>query len=343
MFSLLKITNLAKAQAISRACNYMLAPENKCADVSLWDCKDIYIGQHKTDQLTSTKMSLPRGFKFLPVTAGLTSALIVIPLAISIFNWKPYFMFAWDPFITKWNQFWRLPILQLQFQNQSEVTISVVITILKLKGLERVFGSLKTLKVLILLYFYNFVLMTILSFALYRSIGWDLFMPSGPFGIIFGLYYPYMKYIPDVYVAEFDFGDFASPGASGKSLNISISDRFSCQILYLLLFFSEGVPSMVLCTVGYFIGYLYFHDLVPITDTALGYFDPLYYKLTHQKEYESSVGNSNNNSVPTNTANEAADHESQAIDLADEDANGTSREDTPVRTFGQQMLDSFRR
>lgn len=288
-------------------------------------------------------MSLPRGFKFFSVTAGMATGLIAIPLAVSISNCKPYFMFAWDPFITKWNQFWRLPLLQLQFQNQSEVTIAVVITILKLKGLERVYGSLKMIKILILLYFYNFVLTTVVSFSLYRSIGWDLFIPSGPFGIIFGLYYPYMKYIPDVYVAEFDFGDLASSGPSGKSLSISISDRFSCQILYLMLFFSEGVPSMVLCTIGYFIGYLYFHDLVPITDSALGYLDPLYYKLTNIKEYESSVGAARFNSVQNSSTNDTAENESQAIDLADEDANGTSREDTPVRTFGQQMLDSFRR
>ncbi|GAV30024.1 hypothetical protein PMKS-003530 [Pichia membranifaciens] len=110
-----------------------------------------------------------------------------------------------------------------------------------------------------------------------------------------------------------------------------------------MLFFSEGVPSMILCTIGYFIGYLYFHDLVPITDSALGYLDPLYYKLTNQKEYESSVASTNFNSVQNTSTNDTAENESQAIDLADEDANGTSREDTPVRTFGQQMLDSFRR
>lgn len=155
-------------------------------------------------------MSLPKGFKFLHVTAGLTICIIAIPLAVSIFDWKPYFMFAWDPFITKWNQFWRLFIIQLQFQNQSEVTIGVVITILKLKGLERVFGSLKLFKIIILLLFYNFIIISTVSFTLFKTIGWNLFIPSGPFGVFFGLYYPYIKYIPDVYLAEFDIGNIAS-------------------------------------------------------------------------------------------------------------------------------------
>lgn len=288
-------------------------------------------------------MSLPKGFKHLPVTAGLTSSLIVVPLAISILDWKPYFMFAWDPFITKWNQFWRLIILQFQFQNQSEVTLAVVITILKLKGLERVFGSLKLFKIILLLLFYNFIAITILSFGLYKTIGWDLFIPSGPFGMIFGLYYPYMKYTPDVYLAEFDLNSIGNYRSLDEDIKVSITDKFSTHIFYLLLFFNEGIPSMIVSLLGYFIGYLYFNNLVPLIDTSMGYIDPLFYKLTHEKEYETTTGRISDNLSSSNHTNDIPTNESQALDLADDDGNITSRDDTPVRTFGQQMLDTFRR
>lgn len=290
-------------------------------------------------------MSLPKGFKFLHVTAGLTICIIAIPLAVSIFDWKPYFLFAWDPFITKWNQFWRLFIIQLQFQNQSEVTIGVVITILKLKGLERVFGSLKLFKIIILLLFYNFIIISTVSFTLFKTIGWNLFIPSGPFGVFFGLYYPYIKYIPDVYLAEFDIGNIASIKPLGEDISVSITDKFSAHFFYLLLFFSEGIPSMIVCSIGYFIGYLYFHDLIPLSDSSLDYLDPIYYKLTHEKEYEarSNSDDITENTSSSNNTNDIPGNESQAIDLVDDDTNVPSREDTPVRTFGQQMLDTFRR
>lgn len=300
---------------------------------------------HRTTE--SRIMSLPKGFKFLPVTAGLSICLVGVPIFISIIDWKPYFMFAWDPFIVQWNQFWRIPILQLQFQNQSEVTLGVVITILKLKGLERVFGSLKFFKIIILLYIYNLLLLTLVSFTLYQTIGWNLFLPAGPFGIIYGFYFPYIKYIPDTYLAEFDFSSVAKFKPLGETLSISITDKFGSHLLYLLLFFSEGIPSMVVCLIGYFIGYLYFHDLVPVSDSSLKFLDPLYYKLTHEKKYEIGNTRREDNALPSSFNNEANNTESQAVDLAaDDDANGMSREDspdTPPRSFGQQMLDTFRR
>jgi hypothetical protein len=295
--------------------------------------------------------TLPKGFKLLPVTTWCVIGLITIPLVVSVLNCKPYFMFAWDPFITKWNQYWRLLILQLQFQNQSAVAISVVLLALKLKGIERVFGSLKLFKDLILLFIYNLFILTIVSFLMFNTIGWDMFIPAGPFGVIFSLYYPFNKYIPEVYVAEFDFSTLADFQPFGERMSLSITDKFSGQLLYLLLMFNEGFPSLVISVLGYFVGYLYFNDLVPFSETSLKFLDPLYYKLTHEKSHV----NARNDELPGNerihghslgdmselTTEEGA---SNPLDLADEedDDRAGSREDTPVRTFGERITRVFR-
>lgn len=284
---------------------------------------------------------IPDGFKFLPITSGLTVFLLAFPLIISVIDWKPYFIYAWNPFITEWNQYWRLIILQFQFQNQSEVTLAVVITVLKLKGLERYFGSLKFLKIVILLYVYNLLLLTIVSFSLYKLMGWDLFIPAGPFGIIFALYYPYKKYTPDTYTANFDFSNLASFKPLGETITLSVSDKFGCQILYFMLFFNEGISSIIPCLIGYLSGYLYFNQLVPFTDNSMRYIDPLYYMLVQETKYEAP---SHDNFTTRNINIEnLAENGSQTVDLAEDDANATSRDDTPVRTFGQQILDTFRR
>jgi hypothetical protein len=289
-------------------------------------------------------VALPTGFKFMPVTAWCTIGVIAVPLLVSVLDGKPYFMFAWDPFITKWNQYWRLFILQLQFQNQSEVALGTVLLSLKLKGVERIFGSLKLFKIIILLFLYNLVMITIISFTLFHSIGWDLFIPSGPFGVLFGLYYPYNKYIPETYVAEFDFSNLANFQPLGETISLTITDKFSCQILYLLLFFNEGISSIFPSLIGYFIGFLYFNELVPFTDSSLGYLDPLYYKLTHEKEYEIEnqiESRLEDTEDPSNNLTNVPDNESHAIDLSANENN--SREDTPVQNLGQQFLNAFRR
>lgn len=285
-------------------------------------------------------VSLPKGFKYMPVTAWCSIAIMCIPLLISILDLKPYFMFAWDPFITKWNQYWRLIILQLQFQNQSEVAIASVLFILKLKALERLFGSLKMIKIVLLFYLYNLLMLIIISFSFYQFLGWDLFLPSGPFGILFGLYYPYNRFVPETYVSEFDFSDLASFNPLSEVVSLKITDKFTTHILYICLFFNEGITSTVPSLIGYFTGYLYFNDLVPFKDTSMGFLDSIYYKFTNNLREQYTVTRDNIEN-PGNNFNDIPDSQSHTVDLADEEIN--NREDTPTPTFGERLLERFRR
>lgn len=285
-------------------------------------------------------VALPKGFKYLPVTTWCSIWVLSIPLVVSILDLKPYFMFAWDPFITRWNQYWRLLILPLQFQNQSEVAIAAVLILLKLKGLERLFGCLKMLKIVILLCAYNFLAIVIISFSLYQFFGCNLFIPSGPFGVLFGFYYPYTKFIPETYISEFDFTKLADFKPLGETVSLKVTDTFTTHVLYICLFLSEGIPSALLSIVGYFIGYLYFSDLLPINDTSMEYLDSIYYKFTNDQG-EHDIITRDNIEVPNNNLHRTSRNQSHTIDLADDETN--SREDTPTPSFGARLFERLRR
>ena len=305
--------------------------------------------------------ALPPGFKQLPIAVWSSVAVIATPLCVSILNGKPYFMLAYDPFISKWSQYWRFLIIQLQFQNQSEIALACVLIMMKLKGLERVLGSLKIFKVIILLYIYNLIAIFLISFTFYKVFEWDLFIPSGPFGILFGFYFAYNKFIPNIYVARLDFSNFANFRPFGETMCVDINDKFLGYLGFLLLLIDEGISSFILCSIGYFIGYLYFHELLPFTDSSLNFIDPLYHKLTKEQTSIPIVNNSNvtNNgsSLSTgardaNTNTNARSNPNQPLtgDVDEEyeedddyDREGGSREDTPARTLGQQVFDTFNR
>lgn len=271
---------------------------------------------------------LPQGFRYLTISEYITIALISVSFVVSVLDMKSYFLFAWDPFISRWNQYWRLLILQLQFQNQLEVALSSILVMMHLKGLERVFGSLRMSKIIMLLWMYNLVIITLISIATHH-IGFNLFIPSGPFGILFALYYPYNKFTPITYLIEFDFRSSISYKPLGENIIVHISDRLPAQLMYCLLMLNEGMCSIVVSIIGYFIGYLYFNGLIPIGDESLGFVDRIFYhfKRTAAPHITLLAATNNNENVEDD----------------EEDDNLANRDETPVppRTIGQQMMDTF--
>lgn len=214
---------------------------------------------------------LPKGFKNLPVSAGLVTALLVVPLAVSLFDLKPYFVYAYAPFISEWHQYWRLLVLQAQFQNQSEVLLSIVLVALKLKNLERVYGSDRFVKHLILLGVYNMLGIALVSFVGYMGFRYNLFVPAGPYGVLFGLIYCHHLNTPASYLVELNFSNVLSLQPFGREVSIVLNDKFDMHVLSLMLTFNQGlVSSPVVAAMGYVIGYLYFNELLPVTDTSIG-------------------------------------------------------------------------
>lgn len=215
---------------------------------------------------------LPKGFKNLPVSSGIVGGLLVIPLVVSLLDLKPYFLFSFDPFIKEWHQYWRILILQAQFQNQSEILLSIVLVGLKLKNLERIYGSDRFIKHLILLSIYNLIGISIVSIVGYSMFGYNIFFPSGPFGLIFGLIYSHHLNTPINYQIELNFKNVFSLQPFGREVTIVFNDKFDIYLLSLILMFNEGlISSPIVSIMGYIIGYLYFNGLLPITDASIKY------------------------------------------------------------------------
>ncbi|KAG7876496.1 hypothetical protein KL938_004564 [Ogataea parapolymorpha] len=214
--------------------------------------------------------SLPTGFVHLPISSALTSLFIAVPLAVSIFEWKPLFVLSYDPFISKWHQYWRFALFQMQFQNESQVILCVTLTVLSLKNLERVFGSLKFLRTVLFLYIYNIAAVAVLTWTLYTFIGINLFVPAGPFGILFGLLYAHWKFTPVLYKFELNFGGLIKLRESNEDFKLVFTNDFLTSLVALQLLLSEGlINSVIPSFVGYFIGSLFFNGLLPGLNSRL--------------------------------------------------------------------------
>lgn len=283
---------------------------------------------------------IPKGYKHLPVSAAVTVAMIVIPLAGSIFDAKPYFLLAYEPFLNEWRQYWRLLIFQTQFQNESQMALGVVLFTWNYKALERVFGSYKFCKLLLLLYFYNILFITLVIFCAYSFAGVNLYIPSGPFGILFGLLYPYYEYVPSIYNFELNFGGL---GKGTDKYKLTFSRNFASNIIALQFLFSEGlVSSPVACLIGYFVSMLLFNDLLPFLDTDLPLLRRLwshYFKKEHERR-QPTVDDEVRNRMAEQETGRAANPADRSDD---DDTEVPEDQDAPPRSLGTQLLDTFRR
>ncbi|ODV85336.1 hypothetical protein CANARDRAFT_7983 [[Candida] arabinofermentans NRRL YB-2248] len=291
---------------------------------------------------------LPKGFSHLPISSAITTLLIVVPLVISVLDLKHLFILSYDPFIYTWRQYWRIFIFQLQFQNESQVIVSVMLLVMTLKNLERVFGSLKFLKIVTVLFFYNMIATFSLMWFSYNILSINLFMPAGPLGVLFGLIYASTKYTPILYKFELNFGGLIKLKQGSEDFKIILTNEFITILLALQLFLSEGlinstIPSMM----GYFIGCLVFNDLLPCLGLKLSLIECLYNQLTkrkRQRDLDSDIQNMVNNDSLVQEDNQ----QSEGAQLADDDDPDDNLEqdavdDTPVRPLTTQFLDTFRR
>lgn len=212
---------------------------------------------------------LPNGFRNLPVSAAASVSLFTIPVFVSVLGMKPLFFLAMDPFITEWKQWWRFLLVQLQFQNQSEVLLSTALASIKLKNIERIYGSDRLLKQIVLLFLYNLCAILAIAFFGYRIFNYNIFFPAGPFGVLFGLLYAYHMNTPVNYQVQLNFNSVFNIQPFGRDVTLGLNDKFDIYILSILLMFNEGVPTLIVTSLGYIIGCLYYNNLLPITDSSI--------------------------------------------------------------------------
>lgn len=304
----------------------------------------------------------------MPVSAFITVAMIAFSLAGSILNIRSYFLLAFSPFIARWHQWWRLFLFQLQFQNESQLVLGVVLFTFAFKNLERIFGSLKFTRILVSLYIYNALFLTVVLAVLYIFLGINVYIPSGPYGVLFGLMYPFKKYTPTVYQVELNFGALHSPSlppdgpenevdessngqeqgqgqapAQNDNYHLLFGNNTIVMLLATMLFFSEGIiSSPIACMVGYLVSALLFNDFLPFRDSKFAFLHNFYHKCKQRIPFF------RRNYIALGSGTDEVNSRSASPENVDQFTNETREThendgDTPARSLGTQLLDTFRR
>ncbi|GMG19069.1 unnamed protein product [Ambrosiozyma monospora] len=278
---------------------------------------------------------IPLGFKNLPITNFIGGFIVFFPLLISLLDLKKYFIFAYDPFISEYGQYFRYFIIQFCFVNESQVVLAAFIYILSLKNLERVYGSLKYLKLVIFMLFYNFIGIVLVSLLL-RIIGINMFIPAGPIGLIVGLFYLYCNTTPVTFRVNLILGGH----------KFELSNDFINSIAVFQLALSDGpISSLILSGIGLSIGMLTYNNLLPFSKLQWKWFDSFYHRFATSKTARSRPSQSTTDSGSDGQRDGLRDapQNEQDVPLLDDDENLRERDDTPVRPLGSQLLDTFRR
>ena len=240
-----------------------------------------------------------RGFTNTPVTKAICMASLVVALSLLVLVLKQYVHLAVDPFIVRYNQYWRIATFQLSVVNESDLLLSVALWF-HFKTLERLFGPRKYFSLVVLFALYNAVvtflvlcvgqLATVYAAAVARAlirrqplevVYFDTVfnsVASGPFGILALLYVCHGTYIPVLYHFRILLQKPAEPadqpdtqeqrsGAGAYILDtakkaITLSNHFQVHFFFTLLMLNHGLASLIPCLVGVLIGRLYTQDLL---------------------------------------------------------------------------------
>ncbi|CDK27889.1 unnamed protein product [Kuraishia capsulata CBS 1993] len=269
---------------------------------------------------------LPKGFTMMPVTRYLTGFVICAPLLVSLLGIKHLLVLSYDPFISSWHQYWRFAVFQTAFQNESEVVVAITLLHFALKHLERLYGSFRLASLLIWSSLYNVVLVSILSFLVYRVLGVNLFVSAGPYGIFFTLLYLYWQSTPSIYRFELVFSGV--PGSPNPA-KLVITDGIFVKILMVQLFVSDGVlNSGIPSAIGVAVGALIHSHILPGKSVDFPLVIPFLRRYAARK--------------PQPTRPTVSDVQDESDDERDATAFRDDEQDTPIRPLGTQLLDTFR-
>lgn len=251
--------------------------------------------------------SLPAGFKNVPVSKGITSLSLLVPLVASLANVKYLFYYAYDPFIIHYRQFWRILTFQLAFLNESEVLVGLVL-LYQFRSLERLYSPHKYLSNIIVIYIYILLITAlIISLNFYLGIQWINSMASGPTGIIFALLFQFNEYIPVMYRFE----------VYGSGTNkLVLTDQAFMYLLSFHLAISQGWKSIGAAVLGWIVGAMVSRGLIPGKNWRVPFWNAFVSKSRSSRD-ETPVPNGENAE-------------------ADEEA-------TETRPLSTQFLDTFRR
>lgn len=247
----------------------------------------------------------------LPISKGFAVFTVMMAIVVSLCDLKHLFILKYSPFLSEWNQYYRVLLLQLNFNNESEILISLVIFLRIFNDMERILGSYRFITILAMSFLYNIVLIFLNISIPYQTVGLNLRVSSGPIGIIFTILSFYNDMIPTTYQFAFNFGNY----------KFTFNDKVFVLIIATLLLTNQGYSSVIPSLNGWIIGKLILNDFLPAKN----------FQLNLVKRY---VRNYKLKRRQIQIRQEPEDDE--------EDTTFNNEGADPVRPLGVQFLDTFR-
>lgn len=191
---------------------------------------------------------------------------------MSLLQVQYLFDLAISPYLTTWHQWWRIPLNQVIFVNQSEVIIAILL-LYNLRVIERLIGSAKFLSLSVLLYTLNSITVPILVYALrwipYISHENSLMRPS-QVSTLFGLLWMYHSFVPQVY--RFQLSPIS---ADSSHLRVQFSDKALVYILALQLIGTSFPASIINMLTGWILCGLVQAEVLPGKNWRMPYLSKL--------------------------------------------------------------------
>ncbi|BEI86564.1 hypothetical protein CcaverHIS002_0608510 [Cutaneotrichosporon cavernicola] len=184
------------------------------------------------------------GFQNAGVTKGIMVVLGITTLTISLLGAKPYAHLQLVPHITKYRQYFRVPLHPFAFANSTELLVGELLLYNIGRGIERSFGARKFASFVVVATAMSAVLCCAALVVLHRF-GVNV-VPAGPYGLIFALLWQYTRTVPSLYTF--------------KVCGIPFSSKTFVYILAAQLA-SSWMPGSILAAIaGLLTGYLYRTD-----------------------------------------------------------------------------------
>ncbi|KAF7332669.1 DSC E3 ubiquitin ligase complex subunit 2 [Mycena kentingensis (nom. inval.)] len=184
-------------------------------------------------------------FEHAPVSKALMLGVALSSILVGIFDVTHYFHLQLVPHISRYYQYWRLPVHHLAFSSSSDLFIAETLLFNVAIQVERQFGSLKFASFAVI----SLLLSTILEFLslvfLHRA-GLN-HIPSGPSTLIFSILYQHSRIVPSSY----EFRVFGVP----------LEDKSLTYIFALQLALAYLPGSLASAVLGILTGQIYRSDL----------------------------------------------------------------------------------
>ncbi|GMK57803.1 hypothetical protein CspeluHIS016_0406370 [Cutaneotrichosporon spelunceum] len=184
------------------------------------------------------------GFQNAGVTKGIMVVLGITTLTISLLGAKPYAHLQLVPHITKYRQYFRVPLHPFAFANSTELLVGELLLYHVGRGIERSFGARKYASFAVVSTAMSAVLCCTALVFLHRF-GLNV-VPAGPYGLIFALLWQYTRTVPSLYTF--------------KVCGIGFSSKMFVYILAAQLASSWMPGSILAALAGLVTGYLYRTD-----------------------------------------------------------------------------------